>query len=75
MSTFAHDAAPLPLPFSSVDLAVAAWLHAKAQRSQSTATQQSYAITLARFRALLIEQGLDLDAIDPRRVHAQLEAE
>lgn len=45
----------------SLDTMIAAWLHAKAQRSHSDATVKRYQDTLAAFRALLHSQGIDLD--------------
>jgi integrase/recombinase XerC len=57
---------------SSVHLAVAAWLHAKFQRSGSAKTRAAYAAILGEFRAALAMEGLDLDAADPRRCRADL---
>ncbi len=54
----------------TMNLAVAAWLHAKFQRSRSAKTQSTYGAILQSFRALLQARGLDLDAADPRRVAA-----
>jgi site-specific recombinase XerD len=51
----------------TMNLAVAAWLHAKFQRSRSVKTQATYRAILRAFRALLQARGLDLDAADPRR--------
>lgn len=59
---------------SSVDLAMAAWLHAKTQRSQSVKTQTTYRAILSEFRALLLAQGTDLDAADPVRLRHELRA-
>ncbi|HEY1387468.1 MAG TPA: tyrosine-type recombinase/integrase [Ktedonobacterales bacterium] len=59
---------------SSVNLAIAAWLHAKFQRSRSAKTQTTYSTILQAFRSQLLEHGLDLDAADPRRVAADLGA-
>lgn len=47
---------------SALDLAIAAWLDAKAQRSGSAETQRAYHDTLASFRAACQSVGLDLDA-------------
>lgn len=55
-------------PASRVDLAIAAWLHAKSQHSQSAETHRSYEATIIRFRSLLLSQYLDLDAMDPLAV-------
>lgn len=55
-----------------VNLAIAAWLHAKFQRSGSTKTRTAYAAILGEFRAALAMEGLDLDAADPRRCRADL---
>ncbi|HEX8035313.1 MAG TPA: tyrosine-type recombinase/integrase, partial [Ktedonobacterales bacterium] len=52
----------------TVDLAVAAWLHAKEQKSQSVKTRATYSAILSEFRQVLRAEGLDLDAADPRRV-------
>jgi hypothetical protein len=43
-------------------LAIAAWLNSKHGRSGSARTRDSYATTLADFRAALGRVGLDLDA-------------
>lgn len=68
---------PLPVVFSShmsandtMNLAIAAWLHAKFQRSRSIKTQSTYSAILQTFRSLLLARRLDLDAADPRRVAA-----
>ena len=55
---------------NTVNLAIAAWLHAKFQRSRSAKTQSTYSAILQAFRALLLARGLDLDAADPRHVAA-----
>lgn len=52
----------------TMNLAIAAWLHAKFQRSRSTKTKATYSAILQTYRALLLARGLDLDAADPRRV-------
>ncbi len=57
---------------SAVELAIAAWLHAKRQLSQSAKTLAAYAPTLQAFRAHMRAHGLDLDAVDPRIVRRQL---
>jgi site-specific recombinase XerD len=54
----------------TVNLAIAAWLHAKFQRSRSAKTRSTYSAILQAFRALLLARGLDLDAADPRHVAA-----
>jgi site-specific recombinase XerD len=56
-----------------VDVAIAAWLHAKFQRSHSSKTRGAYAAVLGEFRAALAMEGLDLDSADPRRCRADLE--
>jgi site-specific recombinase XerD len=56
-----------------VDVAIAAWLHAKFQRSHSSKTRGAYAAILGEFRATLAMEGLDLDSADPRRCRADLE--
>jgi site-specific recombinase XerD len=52
----------------TIHLAIAAWLHAKFQRSRSVKTEKTYSAILTAYRSLLLERGLDLDAADPRRV-------
>jgi site-specific recombinase XerD len=52
----------------TMNLAIAAWLHAKFQRSRSAKTQSTYSAIVQAFRAQLLARGLDLDAADPRRV-------
>ncbi len=54
----------------TMNLAVAAWLHAKFQRSRSLKTQSTYSAILQAFRTLLQVRGLDLDAADPRHITA-----
>ena len=44
-----------------VDLAIAAWLDAKRQRSGSAKTARAYHDTITAFRALLRGRGLELD--------------
>ncbi len=56
-----------------VDLAIAAWLHAKFQRSGSAKTRMAYATILGEFRAALAMEGLDLDGADPRRCRADVD--
>jgi site-specific recombinase XerD len=56
-----------------MDLAIAAWLHAKFQRSGSAKTRTAYAATLGGFRAALAMEGLDLDSADPRRCRADVD--
>ena len=51
--------APDP-PAASLELAVAAWLHAKSGRSGSAKTATAYSTTLASFRAACHLAGLDL---------------
>jgi len=65
-----------PTPASDrlpIDLAIAAWLDAKAKRSGSTRTARAYADTIADFRAVLISSGFDLDS-DPRPVSLSAQA-
>jgi integrase len=50
-----------------VEVAIAAWLHAKLQRSGSSKTHTTYAAILREFRGALVVEGLDLDSADPRR--------
>jgi integrase len=50
-----------------IELAIAAWLDAKAKRTNSVKTATAYAATIAAFRALLRDHGLDLDG-DPALV-------
>ncbi|MDQ6905205.1 MAG: tyrosine-type recombinase/integrase [Chloroflexota bacterium] len=50
-----------------LDIAIAAWLDAKAKRTGSAKTATAYAATIAAFRALLRDHGLDLDG-DPALV-------
>ena len=76
------SAHPLPVIYTtkasdgnSVNLAIAAWLHAKFQRSRSAKTQVTYSAILQAFRSQLLAHGLDLDAADPRRVAADLGAD
>lgn len=57
---------------SAVDLAIAAWLHAKEQKSYSAKTRSTYESIMYEFRDLLRALGLDLDAADPRRLRAVL---
>jgi integrase len=57
----------------TVKLAIAAWLHAKGQKSQSAKTLATYAPTLRAFRAQLQTHGLDLDAADPRVARRRLQ--
>jgi site-specific recombinase XerD len=76
------SAHPLPVIYATqasdgnpINLAIAAWLHAKFQRSRSTKTQVTYSAILQAFRSQLLAHGLDLDAADPRRVAADLDAD
>jgi integrase len=55
LATATSDVSPL-------DLAIAAWLDAKARRSGSAETQRAYRDTLVSFRAACQRVGLDLDA-------------
>lgn len=52
---------------AGLDLAIAAWLDSKANRSGSIHTGKIYRTTIADFRAQLHAAGLDLDS-DPRAV-------
>jgi integrase len=58
-----------------VELAIAAWLHAKGQKSQSAKTLATYAPTLQAFRAQLQTHGLDLDDADPRVARRRVQAD
>lgn len=51
-----------PSSAAPLDLAIAAWVDAKAGRSGSERTRQAYAAALASFRAALHAAGLDLDS-------------
>lgn len=51
----------------TLDLAIAAWLHQKANKSGSDKTRKAYEATISGFRGFLQGQGLDLDA-DPDMV-------
>src|SRR2546423_8100404 len=59
---------PPPAPVSAPDermtleQCTAAWLHAKAGRSESRKTATAYQETLADFRAILTHSGHDLDS-------------
>jgi integrase/recombinase XerD len=46
----------------TLDQCIAAWIHAKAYRSESKKTKSAYQDTLTQFRELLVSQGIDLDA-------------
>jgi site-specific recombinase XerD len=48
----------------SLDQCIAAWIDAKANRSESAKTKKAYSDTLYQFRSLLQSSGLDLDS-DP----------
>lgn len=48
----------------TLEQCIAAWIHAKAHRSESKKTAKAYQETLAHFQDLLHGQGIDLDA-DP----------
>lgn len=70
---------PLPVIYTAstsandaMNLAIAAWLHAKFQRSRSVKTQTTYSAILRGFRAYLLDRGLDLDAADSRRAATDL---
>ena len=56
---------------SPLDLAIAAWLHAKQQKSQSRKTLAAYSSILQAFRDRLQAQGTDLDVADPRTLPAE----
>ncbi len=60
-------------PAAPLDLAIAAWLDAKANKSGSGKTLTAYRDTLADFRAALLSTGFDLDA-DPRAVSLTAQA-
>ncbi|MBA3822686.1 MAG: site-specific integrase [Ktedonobacterales bacterium] len=72
MSREDHTVAIRHIPASRVDMAIAAWLHAKTQHSHSDETHRAYEATLTRFRSLLLSTGLDLDASDPQVVEQQV---
>jgi integrase len=61
------QAAPHDPTAARRELAVAAWLAAKAELSQSAETRRAYTGTLDRFRQTLATAGMDLDA-DHRQV-------
>ena len=63
--SFAGASLLLAATHHPLDLAIAAWLHAKASRTGSAKTATAYATTLAAFRAILGGHGFDLDG-DPR---------
>lgn len=65
--SFAGASLLLAATHHPLDLAIAAWLHAKASRTGSAKTATAYATTLAAFRVTLGDGGLDLDG-DPRLV-------
>src|SRR5947207_15433991 len=46
---------------SQIDVAIKAWLEAKARRSGSEKTRKAYEDTLTAFRSLLWQTGRDLD--------------
>src|SRR5258706_5747601 len=52
---------------AALDVAVAAWLDAKGNKSGSAKTLRAYTDTLSTFRAALCSGGLDLDG-DPRAI-------
>src|SRR5262249_27616218 len=54
-------AAALAPAIAPLDLAIAAWLHAKTGRTGSARTARAYADTLAAFRAAALAAGADLD--------------
>lgn len=65
MHELARTAAPpavVPPSAAALDLAIAAWVDAKAGRSGSDRTRRAYADTLASFRQALHAAGLELDA-------------
>ncbi len=72
MTSSEYALIPSPPPSSAVDVALDAWLHAKAQASHSARTESAYRETIARFRSLLIKVGIDLDASDPLVVEHHL---
>ncbi|MGH2928399.1 MAG: tyrosine-type recombinase/integrase [Solirubrobacteraceae bacterium] len=47
---------------------MSAWLYTKASRTESAATAQAYREGMTVFRALLRDQGLDLDSADERKI-------
>jgi integrase len=52
----------LAIPPGRLELAIAAWLNAKAGRSQSSGTREKYERTLHSYQAVLQLVGLDLDS-------------
>jgi site-specific recombinase XerD len=56
----------LSIPPSRLELAIAAWLNAKAGRSQSSGTREKYERTLHSYQAALQLVGLDLDSSAPK---------
>lgn len=49
-----------------VDVAIAAWLHEKTQRSNSAKTLKAYKDTIKAFRDALRHLGLDLDSVEEK---------
>lgn len=62
--TFHQLATPAP---AALEVAIAAWLDAKAHRSDSAKTKRAYTDTLGAFRSALQAASLDLDT-DPRAI-------
>lgn len=70
-----HALTPTPTAPGAIDFTIAAWLHAKEQRSGSRKTVAAYEAAIWAYRDLVRNQGLDLDAADPRRLHLRLPEE
>ena len=70
-----HPTAELSRPVDTppIELAIAAWLDAKSKKSGSAKTARAYQDTIADFRAILLNSGLDLDT-DPRPVALSAQA-
>jgi len=58
--------AHLATPPGRLELAIAAWLNAKAGRSQSSGTREKYERTLHSYQAALQLVGLDLDSSEAK---------
>jgi hypothetical protein len=53
-----HPTAPPPM---SIEQCIVAWLHEKAERSESSKTRIAYHDTMEAFRTALVTSGCDLD--------------
>lgn len=67
ISTTERDIAIVQSSSPSIENMIAAWLHAKGNRSGSARTLKAYRATIAEFRFVLQSAGLDLDS-DQRAV-------